>query len=161
MEWGCANKSKQEKGLGSAERYDTPLFLVWSANVAPPKATLWKWKLAPNCSSAGHHSPYGLSFSSVISLRPSFIIVSAHHLFIWTLKEHGLSPLMFNTLLKKASESSFAALASEALDSRPGSPAAARRPPGSPLAGQQQQTQQQNGSGSPARKVCISWMPDV
>ncbi|GJJ77895.1 hypothetical protein EMPS_10254 [Entomortierella parvispora] len=57
---------------------------------------------------------------------------------------------MFNTLLKKASESSFAALASEALDSRPGSPAAARRPPGSPLAGQQQQ--QQNGGSSPARK---------
>ncbi|KAI7828724.1 hypothetical protein BC939DRAFT_48793 [Gamsiella multidivaricata] len=53
---------------------------------------------------------------------------------------------MFNTLLKKASESSFAALASEALDSRPGSPAP-KRPPGSPLAGQQQ-----NGANSPARK---------
>ncbi|KAG9066061.1 hypothetical protein KI688_001280 [Linnemannia hyalina] len=58
---------------------------------------------------------------------------------------------MFNNLLKKASESSFAALASEALDSRPGSPASARRPPGSPLAGQQQQQQQQNGAGSPPR----------
>ncbi|KAF9127823.1 hypothetical protein BGW39_005612 [Mortierella sp. 14UC] len=56
---------------------------------------------------------------------------------------------MFNTLLKKASESSFAALASEALDSRPGSPASARRPPGSPLSGQQQQ--QQNGASSPPR----------
>ncbi|KAF9087684.1 hypothetical protein BGX29_000708 [Mortierella sp. GBA35] len=56
---------------------------------------------------------------------------------------------MFNTLLKKASESSFAALASEALDSRPGSPASTRRPPGSPLAGQQQQ--QQNGTSSPQR----------
>ncbi|KAG0282457.1 hypothetical protein BGZ96_000464 [Linnemannia gamsii] len=59
---------------------------------------------------------------------------------------------MFNNLLKKASESSFAALASEALDSRPGSPASARRPPGSPLAGQQQQQQQQqNGASSPPR----------
>ncbi|KAF9114830.1 hypothetical protein BGX27_009667 [Mortierella sp. AM989] len=53
---------------------------------------------------------------------------------------------MFNTLLKKASETSFAALASEALDSRPGSPSSARRPPGSPLAGQQQ-----NGANSPPR----------
>ncbi|KAG0059988.1 hypothetical protein BGZ89_012653 [Linnemannia elongata] len=59
---------------------------------------------------------------------------------------------MFNNLLKKASESSFAALASEALDSRPGSPASARRPPGSPLAGQQQQQQQQqNGTSTPPR----------
>ncbi|KAF9920286.1 hypothetical protein FBU30_009905 [Linnemannia zychae] len=57
---------------------------------------------------------------------------------------------MFNNLLKKASESSFAALASEALDSRPGSPASVRRPPGSPLTGQQQQ---QNGASSPARKA--------
>ncbi|KAG0276492.1 hypothetical protein BGZ95_007469 [Linnemannia exigua] len=56
---------------------------------------------------------------------------------------------MFNTLLKKASESQFVALASEALDSRPGSPASARRPPGSPLSGQQQQ--QQNGANSPPR----------
>ncbi|KAF9147765.1 hypothetical protein BG015_010535 [Linnemannia schmuckeri] len=55
---------------------------------------------------------------------------------------------MFNNLLKKASESSFAALASEALDSRPGSPASARRPPGSPLSGQQQQQQQQNGAST-------------
>ncbi|KAF8935186.1 hypothetical protein BGZ58_005179 [Dissophora ornata] len=45
---------------------------------------------------------------------------------------------MFNNLLKKASESSFAAMASEALDSRPGSPASAvKRQPGSPLSGQQ------------------------
>ncbi|KAG0026333.1 hypothetical protein BGZ82_009533 [Podila clonocystis] len=51
---------------------------------------------------------------------------------------------MFNTLLKKASESSFAAMASEAMDSRPGSPAATRRAPGSPLA--------QPVPGSPARK---------
>ncbi|KAF8946230.1 hypothetical protein BGZ52_008952, partial [Haplosporangium bisporale] len=51
---------------------------------------------------------------------------------------------MFNTLLKKASESSFAAMASEAMDSRPGSPATTRRPPGSPLA--------QPTPGSPARK---------
>ncbi|KAF9375258.1 GRIP and coiled-coil domain-containing protein 2 [Podila verticillata] len=51
---------------------------------------------------------------------------------------------MFNTLLKKASESSFAAMASEAMDSRPGSPATTRRPPGSPLA--------QPAPGSPARK---------
>ncbi|KAF9428767.1 hypothetical protein BGZ94_001134 [Podila epigama] len=54
---------------------------------------------------------------------------------------------MFNTLLKKASESSFAAMASETLDSRPGSPAAQRRPPGSPL------NNQQTGHGSlPTRK---------
>ncbi|KAF9196475.1 hypothetical protein BGZ50_000095 [Haplosporangium sp. Z 11] len=52
-------------------------------------------------------------------------------------------------ILKKASESSFAALASEALDSRPGSPSGARRSPGSPLAGQQQ-----NGTGTTARKAC-------
>ncbi|KAF9214235.1 hypothetical protein BGZ59_004091 [Podila verticillata] len=52
---------------------------------------------------------------------------------------------MFNTLLKKASESSFAAMASEAMDSRPGSPATTRRPPGSPLA--------QPTPGSPARKI--------
>ncbi|KAG0337634.1 hypothetical protein BG000_005177 [Podila horticola] len=51
---------------------------------------------------------------------------------------------MFNTLLKKASESSFAAMASEAMDSRPGSPAGTRRAPGSPLA--------QPVSSSPARK---------
>ncbi|KAG0351907.1 hypothetical protein BG005_008600 [Podila minutissima] len=51
---------------------------------------------------------------------------------------------MFNTLLKKASESSFAAMASEAMDSRPGSPATTRRAPGSPLA--------QPVPGSPARK---------
>ncbi|KAF9939252.1 hypothetical protein BGZ67_009742 [Mortierella alpina] len=55
---------------------------------------------------------------------------------------------MFNTLLKKASESSFAAMASEALEARPGSPAGTRRPPGSPLAGQQQ-----NGA-TQARKAC-------
>ncbi|KAG0322372.1 hypothetical protein BGZ99_003370 [Dissophora globulifera] len=56
---------------------------------------------------------------------------------------------MFNTLLKKASESSFAALASEALDSRPGSPAGGtrRQAPGSPLAGQQPA-----GASSPVRK---------
>ncbi|CAO3569878.1 unnamed protein product [Mortierella alpina] len=53
---------------------------------------------------------------------------------------------MFNTLLKKASESSFAAMASEALEARPGSPAGNRRPPGSPLA-----VQQQNGAAQ-ARK---------
>ncbi|KAF9437654.1 hypothetical protein BGZ76_011768 [Entomortierella beljakovae] len=55
---------------------------------------------------------------------------------------------MFNNLLKKASETSFAALASEALDSRPGSPASARRPTSSPLSGQQQQ---QNGANNPPR----------
>ncbi|KAF9174945.1 hypothetical protein BGX21_000034 [Mortierella sp. AD011] len=53
---------------------------------------------------------------------------------------------MFNNLLKKASETSFAALASEALDSRPGSPASAKRPPGSPLVGQQ------NGASGPIAK---------
>ncbi|KAG0212037.1 hypothetical protein BGX28_006935 [Mortierella sp. GBA30] len=61
---------------------------------------------------------------------------------------------MFNNILKKASESTFVAMASEALDSRPGSPAGpgagsgARRPPGSPSTGQQQ-----NGAGTPARKA--------
>ncbi|KAI1319295.1 hypothetical protein EDD11_004432 [Mortierella claussenii] len=67
---------------------------------------------------------------------------------------------MFNTLLKKASESSFAALASEALDSRPGSPAQTKRgPPGSSLSGHQQQqlerqTQQHsNGAAAHARKA--------
>ncbi|KAG0056539.1 hypothetical protein BGZ83_004562 [Gryganskiella cystojenkinii] len=63
---------------------------------------------------------------------------------------------MFNNLLKKASESSFVTLANEALDnSRPGSPAPAKRPPGSSLTGQQQQqqerqlqAQQQNGAGT-------------
>ncbi|KAF9344689.1 hypothetical protein BGX26_004027 [Mortierella sp. AD094] len=61
---------------------------------------------------------------------------------------------MFNTLLKKASETSFAALASEALDSRPGSPASTKRPPGSPLAGQQQ-----NGASSPPRNPNVRTGP--
>lgn len=59
---------------------------------------------------------------------------------------------MFNTLLKKASESSFAALAGEALDPRPGSPAAPRRQPGSSQAGQH------SGAGNPARKACSLWL---
>lgn len=69
----------------------------------------------------------------------AFHPVLHHHLFSSRTRH------MFNTLLKKASESSFAAMASEAMDSRPGSPATTRRPPGSPLA--------QPAPGSPARKV--------
>ncbi|KAF9951545.1 hypothetical protein BGZ72_006965 [Mortierella alpina] len=63
---------------------------------------------------------------------------------------------MFNTLLKKASESSFAAMASEALEARPGSPAGSRRPPGSPLTGQQQ-----NGAQPQVRKACHQQQPPI
>ena len=95
--------------------------------------------------------------SSHFYSSPCFSLSSGH-----ILKDSD--PPMFNNLLKKASESSFVALANEALDnSRPGSPAAtaSRRPPGSPLTGQphqqerQQQAQQQNGASTPARKAWI------
>jgi hypothetical protein len=89
-----------------------------------------------------------LSFSAFLSLFFSSVHLALFFIFTWSV------PSMFNNLLKKASESSFAALASEALDSRPGSPASARRPPGSPLSGPQQQQQQQNGASSPVRKAC-------